>query len=79
MPQHPEPVDARTGAAQLLTLAVQLREAATRADRLDVAAKADEVIALVADANNLVDGGSQSKGSDDKGNAVVRILDGLGF
>jgi hypothetical protein len=75
MGQLPEPADAGQEAAQLLTVARQLREAATRVGRLDVATKADEAIVLIAGADDSVD----SDERDGKGNTVLRILDGLGF
>jgi hypothetical protein len=59
------------GQEQLLLIAVHLKEAATRAGRLDVAAKADEAIAL------LADGATEEPA--DKASTVLRILDGLGF
>jgi hypothetical protein len=78
MGQRSEQDDVRQDAARLLPLARQLREAATRAGRLDVVAKADEVIALVV-ANDPVDDDDQKPGHDDKSNTVLKILDGLGF
>jgi hypothetical protein len=74
MGQRAEPAD--RGDGELLRLAVQLRQAATRAGRLDVAAKADEAIVLIAGADDSDD---PEPGRDDKGNTVLRILDGLGF
>ena len=62
-------------AADLIGLSVRLRDAAVRAGRLDVAAKADEVIALLDDA----DRGDREPGRDDKANAVLKFFDGLGF
>jgi hypothetical protein len=78
MEESPEQVDARHEAALLLQLARQLREAATRAGRTDVVAMADEVIALLAGAPDPVDD-DRKPGQPDRGNAVLRILDGLGF
>jgi hypothetical protein len=68
--QEPEPAEAE----RLLTLALALREAATRARRPDVGAKADEIIALLGPNEAAAE-----RGSGDKGNTIVRILDGLGF
>jgi hypothetical protein len=65
----------RSTAADLLTAAVQLRQAAIRAERPDVAAKVDEVIALLAVVEDPADG----KERGDAGNTVLKILDGLGF
>jgi hypothetical protein len=76
---HVEPPDEGSGAARLLDLATQLRAAATQADRLDVAAKADEAIALLADADTPIRDADPEQGRRDTGNAVVRMLDGLGF
>lgn len=56
--------------AELLALARQLREAATKAGRVDVVAKVDEVVALLD-----VDAPPRGRGGD----TVTRILDGLGF
>jgi hypothetical protein len=69
--QHPD----SAGAQQLLTLALALREAATRARRPDVGAKADEIVALLGPVDDAASGQERS----DKGNVIVRILDGLGF
>jgi hypothetical protein len=69
--QQREPAEAE----RLLTLALALREAATRARRPDVGAKADEIIALL----GPIDEAAPERGSSDKGNTIVRILDGLGF
>ena len=66
-------------AAQLLTVALQLREAATRVGRLDVAAKADEAIILIAGATDSADSDEHKSELDGRGNTVLRILDGLGF
>ena len=62
-PARPEPPD------RLIALAAELRKEALAAGRTDVAAKADQAILLLA--------GESATG--DKGNIVVRILDGLGF
>ena len=59
-------------------LARELKDAALAADRPDVAAKADEAIVLLmgeADSSGATEGQQDS----DKANAVIRILDGLGF
>ena len=71
--------------AELLALAVEMKKVAVRADRPAIAAKADEVIALVRDASDPVDRGDgktsgEAKTSrDEKANAVIRLLDGLGL
>jgi hypothetical protein len=65
--------------ADVLTVARQLREAAIRAGRLDVAAKADEAILLIAGANDSADSDEQKSTRDGKSNTVLKILDGLGF
>ena len=65
--------------AYLLASAVQLKRAAVRAGRLDVAAKADEVIALLGNAASPVDGEDNKQGRSDVRNEVLKILDGLGF
>jgi hypothetical protein len=62
----------RPAAAYLLALAVELKQAGIRAGRPDVAAKADEIIALLPDAG-------KPTGGTDAGNAVLKFLDGLGF
>lgn len=54
----------------LLALGKQFRDAALRAGRDDVVAKIDEAILLVA---------REPRRGDDKANAVLRLLDGLGF
>ena len=59
-------------------LARELRDAALAADRPDVAAKADEAIALVTGAADPAGSGDARKAGDN-GNPVIRILDGLGF
>jgi hypothetical protein len=79
MGQHFDSADVGPEAAQLLTVARQLREAATRAGRLDVAAKADEAIVLIAGTNDSADGNEQKSDRDGKSNTVLKILDGLGF
>ena len=66
--------DERSTAGYLLASAVHLKQAAVRAGRPDVAAKADEAIALLGDA-----GEDQPQMRSDVGNAVLKILDGLGF
>lgn len=60
-------------AAELRALAAALKRAAVRAGRPDVAAKTDEILAL------LKDPGEQKPVRGDAGNTVVKILDGLGF
>jgi hypothetical protein len=72
MVERPEPADVQRETARMLALARQLREAATRSGRPDVVAEVDGLIALVA-------GDGQRPGGDDKGNAVLKILDGLGL
>jgi hypothetical protein len=57
----------------LLKLARQLREAAADAGRADVVAKVDEAIVLIAGAE------AEARDGTDRGNLVIRILDGLGF
>jgi hypothetical protein len=79
MAEHVEPVDGRSTAAYLLASAVHLKQTAVRAGRSDVAAKADEAIALLASADNPIDGKDQPREGNNVGNAVLRILDGLGF
>ena len=74
-----EPPDEGSAAARLLDLAAQLRDAATQADRLDVAAKADEAMALLANADTPTRDVDRAQGQRDTGNAVLRMLDGLGF
>jgi hypothetical protein len=58
--------------AVLLALAEKLRDAAAEAGRPDVAAKAQEAVALVGRP-------AGRRQESDKANTVVRILDGLGF
>jgi hypothetical protein len=78
MAQHSGPPDEASSTSQLAAMAARLRDAATRAGRLDVAAKADEALTLLA-------GAETPKGDDpeqrrrDTGNAILRTLDGLGF
>ena len=79
MGQPPEPADTGQDAARLLTVALQLREAAIRAGRLDVVAKADEAIVLIAGADDSIGSDERKSDRDGKGNTVLRILDGLGF
>jgi hypothetical protein len=62
-PEPPEPPD------RLMALAAELRKDALAAGRADVAAKADQAILLLA--------GEPATG--DRGNIVLRVLDGLGF
>ena len=73
-----EPPDDGSATARLLDLAAQLRDAATQADRFDVAAKAAEAMALLTDADTPARDADQAQGRD-TGNAVLRMLDGLGF
>jgi hypothetical protein len=72
MAQHAGTPEEKSSTTRLAALAVQLREAATRAGRLDVAEKADEAVALLADADTPTR-------DRDTGNAILRTLDGLGF
>jgi hypothetical protein len=58
----------------MLTMAGQLREAATRAGRPDVVAKVDDVILRIAEGDDA----DQQKGGR-ASDTVVRILNGLGF
>jgi len=59
-------------------VARQLRDAAASADRPDVVAKADEAIALITGRDGSSRTGEPPR-EGDQGNAIVRILDGLGF
>jgi len=56
-------------------LARDLRDAAVNAERPDVAAKAEEAIALLTGPGDAAAGREGGGGA----NTVVRILDGLGF
>jgi hypothetical protein len=78
MAERTEPVD-ESSPAYLLASAVHLRQAAVRAGRLDVAATADEAIALLANAGDPVNDTEQARERSDVGNAVLKILNGLGF
>jgi hypothetical protein len=72
--------DESSPAAYLLASAVHLKQAAVRAGRLDVAAKADEVLTLLGyAAGSPIDADDQRQKSDDAGNAILKILDGLGL
>ena len=71
--RYPEPAPQ---ADTLLVLAQRLKDAAAAAGRPEVAAKADEAIVLITAAPGSGDPGDADT---DRGNAVVRILDGLGF
>ena len=64
--------------AALLMLARELRDAAVNADRPDVAARAEEAIALLTGTPDAPAERAAATGGD-KGNTVIRILDGLGF
>jgi len=79
MAERSEPADEGSSAAYLLASALHLQQAAARAGRRDVAAKADEVIALLANADNPIDGNDRRQESNDAGNAILKILDGLGL
>jgi hypothetical protein len=84
-----QPPEAHIGdhAAALLSLALRLKDAAARAGRPDVVAKADEAIDLLTDARDPVGSDDRTPNTDDRpptsdgkdGNTVIRILDGLGF
>jgi hypothetical protein len=77
--ERSEPVE--EGSTYLLASAVQLRQAALHAGRLDVVAKADEIIALLATGadDDPIGREGEQQGRDDARNAVLRLLDGLGF
>ena len=60
-----------------MTFALQLREAATGVGRLDVAAKPDEAIVLIAGTHGSIDRDEQKPGRDGKGRTVLGILDRL--
>jgi hypothetical protein len=59
-------------------LARELRDAAVNAGRSEVAAKADEAIALITGTPGAAAEGEAAR-EGDKGSTVIRILDGLGF
>jgi hypothetical protein len=59
-------------------LARQLRDAAATSGRSDVVAKADEAIALIIGRDDSA-GTSEPQPDTNKGNAVIRFLDGLGL
>jgi hypothetical protein len=61
-------------AAKLLALAIALRDGALEENRADVAAKAEEVVALLGGERDASRGGSRRIGD-----TVTRILDGLGL
>jgi hypothetical protein len=63
---------------QLLSLAGRLRAAAVDADRPDVVAKVDDVILLIAGENRENGEGGEGAGTS-KADAVLRLLNGLGF
>jgi hypothetical protein len=79
MAERSKPADESSTAAYLLASALHLQQAAVRAGRRDVAAKADEVVALLANADNPIDGNDRRRESNDAGNAILKILDGLGL
>jgi hypothetical protein len=79
MAQHPEPVDGNSELTRLLAVSLQLKKTAVRARRLDVAAKADEAVALIVDADDSIDPDGRKPGRDAKVTTILRILDGLGF
>jgi hypothetical protein len=74
MAESTGPGNESSAAAHLLASAVRLKEAAVRAGRLDVAAKADEALALIA-----IEAREQPPARGDAANAVLKILDGLGL
>jgi hypothetical protein len=73
-----ETSDSSPTPAALLMLARELRDAAATAGRMDVVAKADEAIALITSKQDSAGTGEPQRDGA-KGNAVIRILDGLGF
>ena len=78
MEEHREASVPPPSPAALLMLARELRDAAVRAGRTDVAARADEAIALITTTNRPA--GTEKVARDgDKANVVVRVLDGLGL
>jgi hypothetical protein len=70
------PDDEQRYEAAMLALAQKLEDVAMSADRLDVAAKADEIMALVRRGDRP---GADKPDRDKASNTFVRILDGLGF
>jgi hypothetical protein len=76
--QQQETPESSPTPAALLMLARQFRDAAATAGRMDVVAKADEAIVLIMSKHDSADT-SEPQRDGDKGNAVIRILDGLGF
>jgi len=78
MARHSRSADEGSSTTELEAIAARLREAAIEAGRLDVAAKADEAIALLTNAGSPLPDG-QEPARHDTGNAVLRTLDGLGF
>jgi hypothetical protein len=80
MAERWDPVAASPTPAYLLAAALHLQQAATRAVRLgrDVAAKTDEIVKLLTDADNPLDGNRRQE-STDAGTAILKILDGLGL
>ena len=73
MVERPEQVPSP---AYLLASAMHLKQAAVRAGRPDVAAKAAEAVTLLGE-SPVDDQDRDQRG--EVGNAVLRILDGLGF
>ena len=57
---------------RLVGLSVELKKVAERAGRRDVAAKADQILALLTE-------GEDAAGRTGHDNVVIRLLDGLGF
>jgi hypothetical protein len=77
-PSYASVMEPQPEASALLMLARELRDAAVRGGRPDVAAKADEAIVLITGTDDTAAAG-EAPSDGDKGNAVIRILDGLGF
>jgi hypothetical protein len=65
--------------AALIALAEKLRDVAVRAGRPDVAAKAKEALLILGRADGSADDAGSERPPNDKANAFLRILDGLGF
>ncbi|GIE48052.1 hypothetical protein [Actinoplanes nipponensis] len=64
--------------ATLLRLCLQLRDAATDADRQDVVARVDEVMSLIA-GERIAAGPEDRKAGAGVAETVQRILNGLGY
>jgi len=74
-----EAADESSTAAYLLASAVHLKQTAARAGRPDVAAKADEILALLADRDEPTGDQDERRERSDVGDAVLKVLNGLGF